>query len=124
MRRQYEMIDEAIGRLLNFRDGPEPTTLSRTREAHRRFQLAPADFDHFGSAFLETLKTMGEQDPEVLDSWYDVLRPGLDYMKQACAQEPRSRPVRARKPAPEAAGAASPRRPLPHAAANGAKAHG
>lgn len=124
MRRQYEMIDEAIGRLLNFRDGPEPTTLSRTREAHRRFQLAPADFDHFGSAFLETLKTMGEQDPEVLDSWYDVLRPGLDYMKQVCAQEPRPRPVRVRKPAPKAVGTPSPMHPLPHAAAYGPKAHG
>jgi serine/threonine protein kinase len=124
MARQYEMIDEAIERLLNFREGPEPTTLSRTREAHRRLHLAAADFDHFGSAFLETLKTMGEQDREVLDSWYAVLRPGLDYMKQACAQESRPRPMRVRKPSPRAVGASSPRHTLPHAAADGAKAHG
>jgi serine/threonine protein kinase len=124
MDRQYGMIDEAIEKLLNFRAGTEPTTLSRTRETHRRFQLAPVDFDHFGDAFLETLKTMGEQDPEVLDSWYAVLRPGLDYMKQVCAQEPRPRPIRARKLSPKAVGASSPRYPLPHAAADGAKAHG
>ncbi|MGH6918625.1 MAG: protein kinase domain-containing protein [Geminicoccaceae bacterium] len=88
MSRQYQMIDEAMEKLLNFRDGSEPTTLSRTRDAHRRFQLAPADFDRFGDAFLETLEAMGEQDPEVLDSWRGVLRPGIDYMKQVCAQEP------------------------------------
>src|SRR5262249_315924 len=66
MDRQYDMIDEAIERLLNFREGAEPTTLSRTREVHRRFQLAPADFDHFREAFLVALKKMGEQDTEVL----------------------------------------------------------
>ena len=66
MDRQYAMIDEAIEKLLNFRDGPEPTTLSRTREAHRRFQLMAADFDHFRDAFLGTLQAMGEQDPDVL----------------------------------------------------------
>ena len=67
MDRQYQMIDEAIEKLLNFRDGAEPTTLSRTREAHRRFQLGPADFDHFRDAFLEALEAMGEHDPEVLE---------------------------------------------------------
>ena len=67
MDRQYDLIDEAIERLLNFREGAEPTTLSRTREAHRRFQLAPADFDHFRDAFLEALVAMGERDPEVLE---------------------------------------------------------
>jgi hypothetical protein len=86
MERQYVMIDEAIERLLNFREGGEPTTLSQTREAHRRFQLAPADFDHFRDVFIEALKEMGERDPEVLDSWRAVLRPGLDYMKQ-CASK-------------------------------------
>jgi hypothetical protein len=91
MDRQYQMIDEAIEKLLNFRDGPEPTTLSRTRDAHRRFRLKRTDFDLFGEAFLETLKAMGEQDPDVLDSWDAVLRPGLDYMKQVCAQEPETR---------------------------------
>jgi len=84
MERQYDMIDEAIERLLNFREGAEPTTLSRTRDAHRRFQLAPTDFDHFHEAFLEALEAMGERDPEVLDSWYAVLRPSLDYMKRVC----------------------------------------
>jgi hypothetical protein len=122
MERQYEMIDEAIEKLLNFRPGAEPTTLSRTREAHRRFRLAPADFDHFRDAFLEALQAMGERDPEMLDSWYAVLRPGLDYMKQVCAQEPERKPMRARKRPPRAVGATLPSHPLPHAAA-GAKAH-
>ncbi|MGH6916619.1 MAG: globin domain-containing protein, partial [Geminicoccaceae bacterium] len=124
MDRQYQMIDEAIEKLLNFRDGPEPTTLSRTREAHRRFQLAPADFDHFGDAFLETLAAVGEQDPEMLDSWYAVLRPGLDYMKQACAHVSRPRPVRVRRRSPKAVGSISPSPALPRAAANGAKPQG
>ena len=106
MDRQYEMIDEAIERLLNFREGAEPTTLSRTRDAHRRFHLAPSDFDHFHDAFLEALVAMGERDPEVLDSWYAVLRPSLDYMKQVCLPEPK--PVRARKPSPKGESAASP----------------
>jgi len=106
MDRQYEMIDEAIERLLNFREGAEPTTLSRTRDAHRRFHLAPSDFDHFHDAFLEALVAMGERDPEVLDSWYAVLRPSLDYMKQVCVPEPK--PVRARKPSPKGESAASP----------------
>jgi hypothetical protein len=88
MDRQYEMIDEAIESILNFREGAEPTTLSRTRDKHRRFQLAPSDFDHFQGAFLDALKAMGEQDEEVLDSWYAVLRPSLDYMKQMCVPEP------------------------------------
>jgi serine/threonine protein kinase len=122
MERQYEMIDEAIEKLLNFRPGAEPTTLSRTREAHRRFRLAPADFDHFRDAFLEALQAMGERDPEMLDSWYAVLRLGLDYMKQVCAQEPERKPKRARKRPPRAVGATLPSHPLPHAAA-GAKAH-
>jgi serine/threonine protein kinase len=108
MERQYDMIDEAIERLLNFREGAEPTTLSRTREAHRRFQLAPPDFDHFRDAFLEALMAMGERDPEVLDSWYSVLSPGLDYMKQVCSQKPQPKPVRAHKPRPGAR--AQPRR--------------
>jgi serine/threonine protein kinase len=84
MDRQYEMIDEAIERLLNFREGAEPTTLSRTRDTHRRFQLAPSDFDHFRDAFLDALEAMGEREPEVLDSWNAVLRPSLDYMKRVC----------------------------------------
>jgi serine/threonine protein kinase len=108
MERQYEMIDEAIERLLNFREGAEPTTLSRTRDAHRRFQLAPSDFDHFGDAFLEALKAMGERDPEVLDSWYAVLRPSLEYMKQECAAKPEPKAVRARKQSPEGENVASP----------------
>lgn len=123
MHRQYEMIDEAIEKLLNFRDGTEPTTLSRTREAHRRFLLMPADFDHFRDAFLEALEAMGEQDPEMLDSWNAALRPGLDYMKQACALTPELEPLRTRKRPPKAVGAVLPPRPLPHAA-DGAKAHG
>jgi hypothetical protein len=98
MDRQYEMIDEAIERLLNIREGAEPTTLSRTRDAHRRFHLAPSDFDHFHEAFLEALVAMGERNPEVLDCWYAVLRPSLDYMKQACASKPRPKPVRTHKP--------------------------
>ena len=69
MERQYEMVDEAIERLLNFRDGAEPTTLSRTRKSHHdRFALASDDFDHFRDAFLEALAVVGEHDPEVLDS--------------------------------------------------------
>jgi hypothetical protein len=96
MDRQYEMIDEAIERLLNFREGAEPTTLSRTRDAHRRFHLAPSDFDHFHEAFLEALVAMGERNPE--GCWYAVLRPSLDYMKQACASKPRPKPVRTHKP--------------------------
>jgi serine/threonine protein kinase len=116
MDRQYEMIDDAIERLLNFREGTEPTTLSRTAEAHRRFQLAPADFDHFRDAFLEALQEMGEQDPEVLVSWRAVLGPGLDYMKQVCGQKPQPKTVRARKPLLKAVGATSPRQLLPHVA--------
>jgi serine/threonine protein kinase len=108
MDRQYEMIDEAIERLLNFREGAEPTTLSRTRDKHRRFRLAPSDFDHFHEAFREALVAMGEQDPEVLDSWHAVLRPSLDYMKQLCAPEPQPKPARARKPSPKGESAASP----------------
>jgi hemoglobin-like flavoprotein len=124
MDRQYQMIDEAIEKLLNFRDGAEPTTLSRTREAHRRFQLGPADFDHFRDAFLEALEAMGEHDPEVLDSWYAVLRPGVDYMKQVCGQKRPPKPARARRSLSKAVRATPPTQPLPHAAANGAKAHG
>jgi hypothetical protein len=102
MDRQYDMIDEAIERLLNFREGTEPTTLSRTREAHRRFQLASTDFDHFRDAFLEALVAMGERDLEVLDSWNSVLGPGLNYMKQVCSQKSHPGPV---KPSPKAVGA-------------------
>ena len=98
MDRQYDMIDDAIEKLLNFREGTEPTTLSRTAEAHRRFQLAPADFDHFRDAFLEALQAMGERDPEVLDSWKAVLRPGLEYMKQVCGHKPQPKAGQARKP--------------------------
>ena len=120
MDRQYQMIDEAIERLLNFREGSEPTTLSRTRDAHRGFQLAPSDFDHFHDAFLEALKAMGERDPEVLDSWYAVLKPSLDYMKQVCAPKPQPKPARARKPAPKGESAISPKcaRPRPPSHAN------
>jgi serine/threonine protein kinase len=119
MDRQYDMIDEAIERLLNFREGAEPTTLSRTREAHRRFQLAPADFDHFRDAFLEALDAMGERDPEVLDSWYAVLGPGLDYMKQVCRQMPQRKPLRAHKPSPKAEGATPPTCVQPRTPSNG-----
>jgi hypothetical protein len=105
MDRQYDLIDEAIERLLNFREGAEPTTLSRTREAHRRFHLAPADFDHFREAFLVALKKMGEQDTEVLVCWSAVLRPGLDYMKQVCSQKSPPKAVQAHKPSPNAEGA-------------------
>jgi hypothetical protein len=84
------------------------TTLSRTRDAHRRFRLAPTDFDRFHDAFVEALVAMGERDPEVLDSWYAVLRPSVDYMKQVCAQKPQPKPVRAYKPSPKAEGATSP----------------
>ena len=101
MDRQYDMIDDAIERLLNFREGTEPTTLSRTAEAHRRFQLAPADFDHFRDAFLEALQAMGERHPEVLDSWNAVLRPGLEYMKQVCGHKPQPKAVQSRKPSPK-----------------------
>jgi serine/threonine protein kinase len=124
MTRQYDMIDEAIEKLLNFRDRAEPTTLSRTREAHRRFQLAPADFDNFRDAFLEALEAMGERDQEVLDSWYAVMRPGLDYMKDVCAPKHQAKLMRVRKSSPKANGASLPRPPLPQAAADGAKAHG
>ena len=118
MDRQYEMIDEAIERLLNFREGSEPTTLSRTRDAHRGFQLAPSDFDHFHEAFLEALVAMGERDPEVLDSWYAVLRPSLDYMKRVCAPKAQPKPVRARKPSPKGESAASPMCARPGAPSN------
>ena len=76
------------------------------------------------SGFLEALEAMGEQDPEVLDSWYSVLRPGLDYMKQVCGQKRPPKPVRARRSSSKAVGATPPTQPLPHVAADGAKAHG
>lgn len=118
MDRQYKMIDEAVERLLNFRDGAEPTTLSRTRDAHRRLQLAPSDFDHFHDAFLEALQAMGERDPEVLDCWYAILKPSLDYMKQICAPKPQPKPVRARKRSPKGESAASPTCAQPRAPSN------
>ena len=105
MIRQYDMIDEAIERLLNFWEGAEPTVLSRTREVHRRFQLAAADFDHFREAFLEALEAMGERDPKVLNSWNAVLRPGLDYMKQVCDQKSQPKPVRTHEPSTNVEGA-------------------
>jgi serine/threonine protein kinase len=124
MERQYDMIDEAIEKLLNFRDRAEPTTLSRTREAHRRFQLIPTDFDHFRDAFLEALEAMGERDQEVLDSWYAAMRPGVDYMKDLCAPTRQAKPMRVRKSSPKANVVSSPSAPFPQAAADGAKAHG
>jgi serine/threonine protein kinase len=123
MERQYDMIDEAIEKLLNFREGAEPTTLSRTREVHRRLQLAPVDFDHFRDAFLEALEAMGERDQEVLDSWYAVLRPGVDYMAQVCSQKSQRKPVPAPKPSSEVDGATLSRRPLAHASKARLKAH-
>jgi serine/threonine protein kinase len=123
MDRQYRMVDEAIENLLNFRPGAEPTTLSRTREAHRRFRLAPADFDHFRNAFLEALQALGERDPDMLDSWCAVLRPGLDYMKQVCVQKPAPKQKRARNRPPGAVSTVSPGDSLPHATV-GVEAYG
>jgi len=124
MDRQYKMIDDAIKELLSVRHGAQPTTLSGAREVHRAFQLTPADFDHFRDAFLETLKEMGESDPEVLKSWRAALRPGLDYMKQVCGQKGPPKPERARRSSSKAVRATPPTQPLPHAAEDGAKAHG
>ena len=96
MDRQYRMLDEAIEKLLNFREGPEPTTLQRVAEGHARFGLAAADFDLFEAAFMATLKAAGEEDPEALAAWYAALRPGMDYLKRTATVNA-ARP--ARKPA-------------------------
>lgn len=119
MERQHHLLDEAIERLLNFRPGPEPTTLSRTREQHERLDLTTTWFDRFGEALVNTLRAHGEEDDDVLDAWEATLRPGLDYMKRYCAAEPVVDPARqtARPSAAPDGRAAPPATPAPPAAA-------
>lgn len=53
----------SLGKTLELSEEEEPTTLSRTWEAHRRVH-----FYHFRDVFLETPEAMRERDPEVVDT--------------------------------------------------------
>lgn len=87
MTRHYTILDEAIERLLNFRPGAEPTTLTRLAKRHADLGMHSDDFDHFGEAFIQTLAER-KVDTAVLDSWRATLKPGLDYLKAAVTSGP------------------------------------
>jgi serine/threonine protein kinase len=84
MSRQAVMLDQAIELMLNFHPGPEPTTLSRTADRHRKLGLRSEYFDHFFAAFVEALQTFSHEDEPALEAWRQALSPGIDYMKNYC----------------------------------------
>src|SRR5262249_46663052 len=55
MSRQHQMLDSALGQLLNYhRHQLEPTTLTSFVKAHKDLELKEEDFNHFGEALIKT----------------------------------------------------------------------
>lgn len=82
MKAQHALLDGAIERMLNYRTNQtEPTTLTGIAERHVKYDLTPADFEHFGQAFLDTLAEVAGIEKQTADAWEAVLWPAIEYMK-------------------------------------------
>ncbi len=96
MTRQHQMLDLALGQLLNYNQHQsEPTTLSMFVEPHKKFGLTEDDFRHFGEALIQTfdeeLQAIEANVPEgqrtrlrALAALEIVIWPGIDYFIQQC----------------------------------------
>ena len=84
--KQHEVLDAAIERLLNYREGQsEPTTLSAIAKSHQHLGVKAEHFEIFGEIFLETLEEVAKLDLATRDAWEAVLWPGIEYLKSRCA---------------------------------------
>jgi hypothetical protein len=102
---------ESMVAVLNYRDGNEPTSLSRVVNVHRRLGITAAELDVFRDAFLETLRVRlprrmpAARREEVLAARRDLFAPVVEYFANAMADSarpaqvlPLSRPPRSLAP--------------------------
>jgi serine/threonine protein kinase len=101
MSRQHQMLDEAVGQLLNFnQQQSEPTTLTKFVKRHTEFGLSKDDFEEFGNALIESFDaglTQERGHERMMAALEIVIWPGIYYMIQQCtpteARDPPSRPA-------------------------------
>jgi serine/threonine protein kinase len=88
MTRQHQMLDFALGQLLNYRqEQSEPTTLTQFVQRHSRLGLTEDDFEHFGEALIETFDYELKGDIEyqrTAAALEIVIWPGIHYLIQQC----------------------------------------
>jgi serine/threonine protein kinase len=88
MSRQYRMLNDAIGQLLNFRQQQcEPTTLTQFVSQHKNRGFSKHDFEEFGNALIESFdiglaKAEGRQ--RMMAALEIVIWPGIYYMIEQC----------------------------------------
>ena len=82
---QYGMLDDAVALLTNFHPEPwrEPTALSRTKRIHAGLGLEKKHYEEFTSAFIETVRAIGEEDKDTLNAWACLFERGTDYLISA-----------------------------------------
>jgi serine/threonine protein kinase len=92
-KRQCQLLDNAIERLLNYRPVQnEPTTLTCIAKSHSHIGIDENEFEHFAQAFLDTLKSIPEFDIDTQFAWEAVLWPGIEYIKNMSRSTPENPP--------------------------------
>jgi hypothetical protein len=57
---------------------------------HAKFGLTRRHYNVFLETLVETMKELGENDPELLAAWRSTLKPGIDFMWD-CLEKHQSR---------------------------------
>jgi serine/threonine protein kinase len=88
MSRQHQMLDYAVGQLLNFsQQQSEPTTLTQFVAAHGKLGLSKDDFEEFGNALIESFDAGLAKErrySRMMAALEIVIWPGIYYMVQKC----------------------------------------
>jgi hemoglobin-like flavoprotein len=88
MTRQHQMLDYAIGQLLNFnQQQSEPTTLSQFVARHKGFGLSRQEFETFGNVPVESFDAGLADDRQrrrMMAALEIVIWPGIYYLIQRC----------------------------------------
>jgi hemoglobin-like flavoprotein len=85
-KRQYKLLQHAIGLLLNYprQQADDPNILRRVAERHSRRDLgiAPSMYGPFVDALMETVREHdAECDAATEEAWRRTLAPGVAYMQ-------------------------------------------
>jgi hypothetical protein len=101
--RQYDMLDLAIDRLLDFDPARPQSRIDEMLGRHARFGLSERHIAKFFESFLATLREFTPQDDppfdDIQDTWRVVIGPAMSYMqvRLSCPAEPADRPAAPRE---------------------------
>jgi len=82
MERQYNLLNQSIHTLLEFRSSSAGArnSMKELTTRHLRFGLTRSHYKLFVDTFVKTIEQFGVSDPAELTAWRESLQPGIDFM--------------------------------------------